>query len=344
MNESVPQELASHWSVLKNASMKNVSGGLINRTIRVTSGADSFILQELNPIFHEDVHWDIDAITRHLESKGILTPRLVPTDSGQLWAKANHNVWRMQSAVAGDTLHRIAAPETARAAGRHVAIFHNALSDLVHEYRFARGHVHDTAQHLQNLAAALATHPSHRLWAEVKELAESLLEDAKAIPRFDHLETRHCHGDLKISNFIFQRPNQVACLVDLDTLSLMKWPLEMGDALRSWCNPCAEDDPEAHFDLQLLEAALSGYATPTPSACTAAEKQTLFAGVQTICLELSARFLADALSESYFGWDDAKYTTRGDHNFARGKAMFHLYEDVTRKQSQTQDIIRGVLK
>jgi len=344
MNESVPQELAASWSVLKNASLKNISGGLINRTILVRSGRDSFVLQQLNPIFHEDVHWDIDAITVHLESKGILTPRLIPTDSDQLWAKSGNSVWRMQSAIQGQTFHRITAPDMARAAGQHVAIFHNALSDLVHEYRFSRGHVHDTLQHLEHLATVLTNRESHRLWPQVSQLAMPLLEAAKTIPGFEHLENRHCHGDLKISNFIYEKPNQVVCLVDLDTLSLMKWPLEMGDALRSWCNPCAEDDPDANFDLVLLEAALCGYATPRPPAFSDAEKEALFSGVQTICLELSARFLADALQESYFGWDEGRYASRGDHNYARGKAMLRLYEDMTRKKPQATDMIRDMLK
>ena len=50
------------------------------------------------------------------------------------------------------------------------------------------------------------------------------------------------HGDPKISNLMFARDSDRGlCLIDLDTLGPMPIALELGDALRSWCNPAAED-------------------------------------------------------------------------------------------------------
>ena len=59
---------------------------------------------------------------------------------------------------------------------------------------------------------------------------------------------------------LFDSRGRGLCLIDLDTLTLMSWPLEMGDALRSWCNPTREDGHAlASFDLELFEAAVQGY-------------------------------------------------------------------------------------
>ena len=49
-------------------------------------------------------------------------------------------------------------------------------------------------------------------------------------------------------------------MIDLDTLTHMPLPLEMGDAFRSWCNPRGEDHSRAEFRLDLFGAAIRGYA------------------------------------------------------------------------------------
>jgi len=56
-------------------------------------------------------------------------------------------------------------------------------------------------------------------------------------------------------------------------------------------------------------------------------------------LELSARFLADALYESYFGWEPERYPGRGEHNLTRGRAMWSLYRDVMRKRGVAERIL-----
>ncbi len=39
----------------------------------------------------------------------------------------------------------------------------------------------------------------------------------------------------------------------------MPLALELGDAMRSWCNPFPEDSSSSLFNLELYEAALDGY-------------------------------------------------------------------------------------
>jgi Ser/Thr protein kinase RdoA (MazF antagonist) len=310
-----------------------VRSGLINATFRLESRTGGrAILQRLHPVFAPEVNLDMAAVTGHLSRHGVRAPRLLATDAGALWAEWEDGVWRLQEFVPGTAPERVTSPAMAREAGRLVGRFHAALADFGYVYRSRRPHVHDTPVHLARLERAVAAHGAHRLYRRVAPLAASALQEVGGVADLQGLPLRHAHGDLKISNLLFDEHGQGLCLIDLDTLTRMPWPLEMGDALRSWCNPGREDRRPAQFSLELFEAALLGYRTAAERLVTRAEWEQLLPGVERICLELCSRFLADALEESYFGWDPARYPARGEHNLARAQAMWELYRDVRDKR------------
>ena len=93
------------------------------------------------------------------------------------------------------------------------------------------------------------------------------------------------------------------CLIDLDTLARMPVALELGDALRSWCNPATEDAADARFVRPFFAAAVDGYAAAAPGFLAHDEWGAIPRGTLTITVELAARFCADALRERYFRWD-----------------------------------------
>ncbi len=302
-------------------------------------------MQALHPVFAGTVNEDIEVVTLHLEQKGVVTPRLLRTDEGALWVLDEEGCpWRALTYVEGESFERLDASPLALEAGRLVARFHAALGDLDYDYRHVRAGVHDTAKHLAVLRAALEEHRGHRLYAEVESLAQLLLAEAERLPDLSRLSRRHTHGDLKISNLLF-RGGKGLCLVDLDTLGRMIWPFEMGDALRSWCNPKGEDEGRSAIDIELFAAALEGYgevARPL-ELVSDDEARALVPGLLTICLELSARFLADALNERYFGFDKSRFATRGDHNLVRGRGQWRLFESVREGQGTLERIASRAL-
>ena len=117
---------------------------------------------------------------------------------------------------------------------------------------------------------------------------------------------------------------------------------ELGDALRSWCNPAGEDATEVRFDLELARAALHGWAEEARALLQPGEAESLAVGVHTIALELAARFLADALNESYFGWDEARYASRSAHNLVRGKGQLALAESIAAQWPELLALARGL--
>lgn len=341
--------ILAHWDALAGVdpadahAVKAIDVGLINKTYVVNNGQKRAIVQRLNPIFPPIVHQDIEAVTRHLRRHGMTTPLLWPTTQnnaqGHLFADVNGEIWRVMDYIAGRTHTRLRDVDLAKQAGALVGRFHRALHDFVHTFANPRGNVHDTPKHLANLQKALQEHQEHRLYQDVSVLAESLLEQAKQLPNLDHLPKRPSHGDLKISNLLFDEHGAGLCLIDLDTLSSMIWPFEMGDALRSWCNPGGEDEGAVHFDLSLFSAAIEGYAEQKPNL-TRLEIDSLIDGVRTICLELSARFLADALQESYFGFDASRFPARGEHNLVRARSQWALYRSVTERAEEAAVVVR----
>ena len=67
-----------------------------------------------------------------------------------------------------------------------------------------------------------------------------------------------------------------------------------------------------------------------------------------ICLELAARFLADALNESYFAWDPERFSSAADHQLARASNQLDLagavvadLQRLTDTSSQVFDALKG---
>jgi Ser/Thr protein kinase RdoA (MazF antagonist) len=349
--ETVPPAVLARWSSLREGTVERFGTGLINDTYRV-EGRDgaAYIVQRLHPVFSPAIHDDIHAVTEHLRARGLTTPTLVATDDGARWvehprADGATGVWRVMTFVPDSvTWDRVPSIHVAREAGSLVASFHCALVDLKHTYVGRKGRPHDTTRHVAMLEESLDAYRSHRLYEEVVSLARPLLEVLRPLPDFAHLPSRHAHGDLKLSNLLFTPEGRGLCLVDLDTVGPMPWPHEMGDALRSWCNPAGEDTVGAHFDTTLFEAAVEGYAARVGATVTATEWRHLVDGVLVICRELAVRFLVDALREQYFGWDASRYATRGEHNLVRARGQWALAESVRCQRSALDTVVSRVVK
>jgi Ser/Thr protein kinase RdoA (MazF antagonist) len=315
---------------LSGAALEAFASGLVNESWLVTAGDGArCVLQRVNAIFPPAINDDIDAVTRHLAAKGLVTPRLMPLRGGKRWLELDGAVWRLMSYVPGVTYERLHNAKQAYQAGALLGRFHAGLSSLDHEFANARLGVHDTAQHLARLEGTLETHADHRSHADARKLANGILVLGAELPALPAAPDRAVHGDPKLSNIVFDPDGvEALCLIDLDTLARMPLVLELGDALRSWCNIEGEDDPGARFSIVAGQAALFGYAETSRDFISIAEWQAIPVGVLTIAVELAARFCADALNERYFAWDQSRYGSCSEHNLARAAAQLALATDI----------------
>jgi Ser/Thr protein kinase RdoA (MazF antagonist) len=327
-----PEEALAAWSFAAPAHAVPIAGGLINQSWLVhADGAPVAVLQRLNTkVFSAAVHDDIEGLTAILRDRGLRAPRLLRTTADTNRLERDGEVWRAMTLVGARTIDRLDSPAQARSAGRLVARFHAALADVDWTFHHARAGVHDTERHMRVLRESVAGLTDHRLHADVAPLAAEVLAawDEWREVSLPTLPRRIIHGDLKVSNLRFDGDDAVA-LIDLDTLAWGTLDVELGDALRSWCGTSGEDTADATFDLDLCRAALAGYAEGAGAwGPTAAESASFLTGTRRIALELSARFAADALRESYFGWDRARFPAAGEHNLLRARGQWSLAQAV----------------
>ncbi|MGE0548331.1 MAG: phosphotransferase enzyme family protein [Kofleriaceae bacterium] len=334
---TVPAEIVAAWG-WQNAELAPVPGGLINATYAVRIGGVAIaVIQRLHTIFHPSVNFDIDAVTKHVIARGVPVPRLLLTQAGEAWQEHDGRIWRALSWIDGTTVHRVPDPSWAHAGGMLVGRFHRAVSDLEYRYAFVRAGVHDTVAHL----GRLAEHVESGADPEAVELGRAIMSVATSLPELPITAKRHCHGDLKISNLLFDAGGAVTAvaLLDLDTLGQGTMAFELGDALRSWCNPLGEDAGEIRFELPIFAAAITGFRSVADDLLTRDERTSIVLGLETVCVELSARFAVDVFRDEYFGWDPTRFSSRRAHNLVRARGQLALAAAVRAARQDALDVV-----
>lgn len=325
---------------IRDAQVQQILGGNINETFKVVADGRELILQRLNQIFVPQIHFQIEAVTRHLQAKGLRTPVLIRTWDDELWVTDHHGeTWRLLTFVLGRTWAQNATPRLCESAGRHLGAFHAALVDFDDDLGHSRVGVHDTARHLVHLKEALDSHRDHRAYDLAGPLGEEILTLMSGRKLTSSLPERVVHGDPKLDNFVFNEAEKAICLIDLDTVGRMTIPVELGDAFRSWCNVSGEDSFESEFSLPCYRAGLSGYLSTAAPFITPEEAEAIGEHVFRISLELSARFCADALEESYFAWNGEKYQAAWQHHIHRAQSQLNLARSVGRHLEEMGRIV-----
>jgi Ser/Thr protein kinase RdoA (MazF antagonist) len=347
--ELIRERVLPHYLGWEGATISALPGGLINRTLLLERDDARAVLQRVSPVFSPRIHENIAAVTVRLAEAKVETPRLVPTRTEALFVTdGGEGVWRMLTHVDGVSFDAVTDVRQARSAGALIARFHRALDGLRHDFVGMRANVHDTPAHLGRLAEVAATRGQHRLGAEVRALASEIATAAEALSPLPALAPRLCHGDLKFSNVLFAdheppASERAVCLIDLDTVGPLPLAYELGDAWRSWCNRAGEDVAEARLDLEVMRASLDGYREGLGRGLDAETRRGLLLGVEWVSLELAARFAADALVESYFGWDPRRFASRGDHNLVRARGQWSLHAALVATRGARADMLDRAL-
>jgi Ser/Thr protein kinase RdoA (MazF antagonist) len=344
MTPILPVKVLNAYSYLgEPLSIAPVVIGLINKTYLVTTHTSPFILQEVSPIFSTGVTKDSFHVSLHLEKHGILSPKPYLTDGGELFLTDEGRVFRALAFIPGYSFSALNSPKMAESAGRVVGQFHRAMMDFVYDYASKRRHGGDYAFHEDNLVTTLKSHFEHEYFSRAQPLALAMLAASEQLTRGLVVTKRHAHGDPKVSNILFDKDEQAICLVDFDTLGETGWSVEMADALRSWCNPYAEDVMEAYVDLERVEYALKGYGSLMRGVITEKEVSELPVHAQAITLCLAMRYLADVFNETYFRYDDERFSRPAEHNWQRAQSMFGLFMDFSQKAKKISDLAMSFL-
>jgi hypothetical protein len=89
-----------------------------------------------------------------------------------------------------------------------------------------------------------------------------------------------------------------------------------------------------------FEASLEGFLEGLGEPLAESERDSLVLAPERITLELCARFITDALEESYFAWDESSFRSRGDHNAARAATQWRLCDAMQETRTEREAILR----
>ncbi len=332
-----PKQVLIHYGIRAPRRVKPISIGLMHATFKIDAadGAE-FVLQRLHPLMSGAAFTaDYAAVCRELAAHEILAQKVVRDTRGKLTVADDEfpdRVWRLLTFIPGVVHETLSRASQARGCGAAVAKFHAALADS--KYRFAAHlpiHPYDVSKFYRAFVATTKKFKDDPLMAPVRGDVDFLLAELPKLLLPDGLPARVVHGDLKITNFVFdERGRDVRGIIDMDTCARFSVLLELGDALRSWCGR-AEDDPRNKFNAALYRAAVAGYIDAAPKFLSAREKKILPRAVKLIVLNLASRFLRDYFEDNYFGWNTKKYPTRRAANLARARGQIALYRDALKK-------------
>lgn len=310
------EEVLSQFPLPAVTHVERVGSGNINATYKVTTDGGVFALQMLHSVIPDAAALDMRAVTAHLAAHGLRVPSLVMTADGRPFARATDGTrWRVYPWIDGQIFDALPSADMAREAGRIVGAMHRVLADLEYTPQGSIPHFHDTPFIVEELQSVRAQMPE-----EVAAIADDVLATLPGVIITDQ-PRQLVHGDLKISNLLFDDAGKAVGVIDFDTILLHMRAVDLGDAFRSWCNRTSEDDAGAMFDMAFFDAASAGYAEGFGSAD---DRALLLRGAKQITLELCARFLVDVVRDTYFGFDTSRYTNRRAANIARAIGQHHL--------------------
>ena len=345
-------------------AIRSLGSGNVNETFLVThkgSGkTESFVMQRLNTAVFERpelVMRNLQALGEHIdrrlatpppELKGRRweLPRIVPCRSEDAaWVEHNGDFWRSITFI-GDatTSDEIKDCNHANELGYGLGMFHNLIHDLaIHQLADTLENFHVTPEYLNRYDIVLKT-PAVLDSAEQAACAfidkrrdgVDVLEAALARGELQH---RPIHGDPKINNVMIDETSGKAVgLIDLDTVKPGLIHYDIGDCIRSCCNPAGEEASDlasVGFDLNLCEAMLDGYLKVARGFLSSWDLHYLPDCIRLIPLELGLRFLTDHLEGNvYFK------TERPGHNLQRAAVQFKLVKDIENQMPALQRLIQ----
>jgi Ser/Thr protein kinase RdoA (MazF antagonist) len=343
--------------------IQEYGSGNVNDTFLVTldrEGEKHFILQRINTrVFcrPELVTRNMRILTEHVRARlqrapvsagrRWEVPRLLLTRDGQdHWVDSSGSFWRALSFIyAARSFDRVKDTEHGSEVGYALGIFHNLISDLPAD-TLADTLIgfHITPRYLRRYDEVLAqATPPNSLEANycLRFVAERracvhLLEDAKAEGR---LPLRPIHGDPKVDNIMIDTATgRAVSLVDLDTVKPGLVHYDIGDCLRSCCNPRGEETgrwEEVYFETDLCRAILEGYLALARGFLTEDDYEYLYDAIRLIAFELGLRFFTDYLEGNvYF-----KVRHR-EHNLARALVQFKLVESIESQETTIRAMIQ----
>ena len=354
--------VAEHFQLSgRIVEIKPLGEGFINDTyIVITEGdAPNYILQRKNHAIFPDVPKMMDNIARvtaHLKTKVVAAGgdperevlSVVPTVEGELYYYDSESYWAVCKFIEGSVTHDVAnTPHLAYMGGKGIGRFQAQLADFAEPLHEVIKGFHNIRWRFEQWDKALAEDKAGRksqLATEIGwiESRRQKMLSFWAMVESGELPMRVTHNDTKLSNILFDAEDNVLCVIDLDTVMSSTSLNDFGDAIRSYANTGAEDDPELDnvtMSLETFEHYAAGYLSERRASMTETEREWLAFSALYITYEQVLRFLMDYID------GDTYYKTRyAEHNLVRTRAQHKLLKSMEAQYDDMQRVVKALLE
>ncbi len=334
------------------AAVEPLGKGLINDTFRVKIEGQptEYVLQRINNAIFQDVELlqhNIEVVTSHIRGKlvaegaddidrKVLT--VVPVkDGNKSWYKDDSGYWRMTVLIPDSVTKDEVNPETSYYTGKAIGKFEQQLVDVPETLGETIPDFHNMELRSRQLKEAVAKDAVGRMSEpEVQEILAFLNEydeemcKAERLYREGKLPKRICHCDPKVNNILFDKDDNVLCVIDLDTVMPSFIFSDFGDFLRTAANTVAEDDPaieKVAFRMDIYEAFRKGYLESAGSFLTPIEIENLPYAAALFPYMQAVRFFAD-----YINGDTYYKIQYPEHNLVRTRNQVALFKSILKSR------------
>ncbi len=346
--------------------IRRYGSGKINDTFLVTLGPGrekQVILQCINEKVFPHPEWimfNMRLVTDHIHEKLRYEqesgsgrrwemPRIFEAKDGKdYFIDSRKSFWRALSFINALAGKRIRDARHAKEVGYGIGRFHSLISDLETEklYDTLQG-FHNTPGYLNSFDEVIKDKGVTGETSKVKYCLQfvserrrwaSVLEDAKDQKK---LFLRPIHGDPKFDNIMIDKETgQAVSIIDLDTVKPGLVQYDVGDCLRSCCNPVGEetrDVDDVHFRTDFCRSVLEGYISVADSFFGMNDYLYLYDSIRLIAFELGLRFFTDYLQGNvYFK------VAHEEENLFRALVQFKLTESIESQESDILEIIEDL--
>ncbi|MCW5211884.1 aminoglycoside phosphotransferase family protein [Desulfobulbus sp. TB] len=329
--QTIKQAVSFFFPQENIVDVQSLGGGIINDTWRIKlQSGDKYILQRLNPLVFPDpsaVQENLRKVTEHLHAqlaklslsrRNIRLFRPVSNRQGVIsYQERNGTFWRMLTFIDQTcSLQTISCPRQAEEIGATLGLFHQLLASLPSaSLTDPLPNFHNTPGYLEQydqiLETAETSHTHHIPQAidciDCQNIIDQhrgdvfFLENAR---KQGTVRQQIIHADPKVANFLFfTDTKRVISMIDLDTVKPGLLLHDIGDCLRSCCNPLGEDvknPDDIIFQAELFTATMQGYLTTAADLLTVEDKRRVVDSAWLISFELGLRFYSDYLSNNCY--------------------------------------------
>lgn len=320
---------------IAGAEIQPFGNGLINRTWKVCTASENYILQKVNDqVFRhpKDIARNISLISDYFKKTHpdyfFIAP--VPTVNGEVLIQLPEEGWfrMMPFAENSFTFDVVSTADQAYEAAKQFGKFTRRLSGFdANQLKITIPHFHNLALRYDQFLEVLVKGEKKRIHESQKIISEllswsNIVDDYRKIVSYPEFRKRVTHHDTKISNVLFDENDKAICVIDLDTVMPGFFMSDVGDMMRTYLSPVSEEETDFEKIIirkEFFDAIIDGYGEMMADELSSVEKQHfLYAGKFMIYMQ-ALRFLTDYLNNDvYYG---AKYE---GHNLTRANNQLIL--------------------